>query len=94
MKTLEDLNDLREEVKTLNRKPAELTGKKLDQVVGGQYKDYDNLDYQGSGNYEDPGISASITEHLGYCSYCKNWTYDYSKNRCQICGDPTAVGGW
>ena len=36
MKTPEELNSLKEEVETLNKKLAELTGEELEQVIGGQ----------------------------------------------------------
>ena len=36
MKTKEELNSLKEEVKTLNKKLAELTEEELEQVSGGQ----------------------------------------------------------
>ena len=39
MKTKEELNALKEEVKTLNRKLAELTEEELAQVTGGQSKE-------------------------------------------------------
>ena len=35
MKSIEELNTLREEVKTLNKKLAELTDEELEQVTGG-----------------------------------------------------------
>ena len=35
MKTKEELNALKEEVETLNKKLAELTEKELEQVIGG-----------------------------------------------------------
>ena len=82
-----------ESIKDRLLKARELSADEMGQVVGGQYKDFDNLDNQGTGYYGDPESGPTITEYLGYCSYCKNWTYDYSKNRCQICGDPSAVGG-
>ena len=37
MKTKEELNALKEEVETLNKKLAELTEEELAQVAGGQY---------------------------------------------------------
>ena len=108
MKTKEELNEIKKEVEDVSEKlipmsesikdqfpeGCELSEDEAGQVVGGNYKDYENSDNQGTVYYGDPGISLTITEHLGYCSYCKNWTFDYSKNRCQICGDPTAVGEW
>ena len=47
MKSIEELNTLREEVKTLNKKLAELTDEELEQVSGGAYiKDiYDQVTY-------------------------------------------------
>ncbi len=107
MKTKEELNEIKKEVEDVSEKLIPMSesikdrfleGRKLSadeagQVVGGNYKDFDNLDNQGTGDYGAPEIGLTITENLGYCSYCKNWTFDYSKNRCQICGDPTAVGG-
>ena len=47
MKSIEELNTLREEVKTLNKKLAELTDEELEQVAGGAYiKDiYDQVTY-------------------------------------------------
>ena len=71
----------------------ELSADEAGQVVGGVYKNFDDPDNQGTGYYGDPEIGPTITEYLGYCPYCKSWTFDYSKNRCQICGDPAAVGG-
>ena len=40
MKTKEELNALKEEVKTLNKKLAELTPEELEQITGGS--DFDN----------------------------------------------------
>ena len=40
MKSIEELNTLREEVKTLNKKLAELTDEELEQVTGGDKKTY------------------------------------------------------
>ena len=37
MKTKEELNELKEEVETLNKKLRELTEEELAQVAGGQY---------------------------------------------------------
>ena len=37
MKTKEELNALKEEVKTLNKKLCELTDEELEQVSGGKY---------------------------------------------------------
>ena len=47
MKSIEELNTLREDVKTLNKKLAELTEEELEQVSGGAYiKDiYDQVTY-------------------------------------------------
>ena len=39
MKTVEELNALKEEVETLNKKLAELTEEELKQVIGGQQYD-------------------------------------------------------
>ena len=107
MKTKEELNEIKKEVEDVSEKlipmsesikdqfpeGCELSADEAGQVVGGKYKDFEDLDYQGTGYQGDPETVPTITEYLGYCSYCHNWTFDYSKNRCQICGDPTAVGG-
>ncbi len=46
MKTKEELNELKEEVETLNKKLAELTEEELAQVVGGA----------GWGGWAPPGV--------------------------------------
>ena len=44
MKTKEELNSLKEEIETLNKKPCELTDEELEQVTGGFKTDVsDNL---------------------------------------------------
>ena len=57
MKSIEELNTLREEVKTLNKKLAELTEEELEQVTGGRYMQdmedtyqfaYTSIEYSGS----------------------------------------------
>ena len=57
MKTKEELNALKEEVETLNKKLAELTDEELTQVNGGRYLQdladtyqnaYTNIEYSGS----------------------------------------------
>ena len=35
MKSIEELNELKQEVETLNKKPRELTDEELEQVIGG-----------------------------------------------------------
>ena len=40
MKTKEELKALKEEVETLNKKLAELTGEELEQVFGGETLDF------------------------------------------------------
>ena len=44
MKSIEELNALREEVKTLNKKLAELTEEELEQVSGGQLQEIEDGD--------------------------------------------------
>ena len=56
MKTKEELNALKEEVETLNKKLAELTDEELAQVTGGAYnKDFTDQ-YPGGGTYIYPGF--------------------------------------
>ena len=43
MKTKEELNVLREEVETLNKKLAELSGEELAQVSGGWVPDFNDI---------------------------------------------------
>ena len=45
MKTKEELNVLKEEVETLNKKLAELTEEELNQVTGGDYPNWYNKDF-------------------------------------------------
>ena len=48
MKTMEELNALKEEVETLNKKLAELTDEELEQVCGGadfNIKDWNNYSF-------------------------------------------------
>ena len=45
MKTKEELNALKEEVETLNKKLAELTEEELNQVTGGDYPNWYNKDF-------------------------------------------------
>ena len=59
MKTKEELNALKEEVETLNRKLAELTEDELTQVVGGfEVSDWNAIDPNDPGqgiHVQDPG---------------------------------------
>lgn len=53
MKTKEELNALKGEVKALNKKLAELTEDELKQVTGGEYVSFvDSDDYTNSQAYE------------------------------------------
>ena len=56
MKTAEELNALREEVKTLNKKLAELTKEELEQVTGGVSIDILHKDFCFSGCVLEPPV--------------------------------------
>ena len=53
MKTKEELNEIKEEVETLNRKLAELTDEELEQVTGGRSGRLGALETTGSNPYSD-----------------------------------------
>ena len=83
MKTKEELNALKEEVETLNKKLAELTEDELEQVSGGRI----------------PSPHTSDIPFRRWCSFCNDWVWwsvarDPSTEReffcCNTCG--TEVG--
>ncbi len=55
MKSKEELNALKEEVKNLNEKLSALTDEELAQVTGGAYNNGLTDQYTGSGDYIYPG---------------------------------------
>ena len=55
MKTKEELNALKEEVETVNKKLAELTDEELAQVSGGAYIKGLTDQYTGGDSYIKPG---------------------------------------
>ena len=81
MKTKEELNALKEEVETLNKKLAELNAEELAQVVGGC----------GAGIDPDNGI---LTKQCPFCAeykdfYRTDYTYKIEHWHCCKCGDLT-----
>ena len=81
MKTQKELNELKEEVETLNKKLAELNAEELAQVVGGC----------GAGIDPDNGI---LTKQCPFCAeykdfYRTDYTYKIEHWHCCKCGDLT-----
>ena len=67
MKTKEELNALKEEVETLNKKPHELTDEELEQVSGGGY--VTDIDPNGKSTYPN-GTDFLFFEKLYFLFLC------------------------
>ena len=68
-KTKEELNAIKEEVETLNKKLSELTGEELTQVVGGSTGETTNCPYGKTRADKE----CNFVYHENRCQYSKLW---------------------